>query len=102
VIGKIEAGIHDVIQWVINNIWHPLYNFIQSAINWIEKYGLFVYDVITHPEKLLAILGHYLLLAWLDILRRWATPIVRFIVHQLRRFEPDLISILEDVIHKML
>jgi hypothetical protein len=102
ILAKLGAAITDLVRWIVQHIWDPLYNGIMSAIHWITKYGLYVYDVISHPEKLMALLAHWLALAWLDILKRWALPISRFILNQTRRLAPDFISILEDVISKVL
>jgi phage-related protein len=88
--------------WIIQHIWQPLDTAISGALDWISKYGRYVWDVISNPEKLAALLATYLLKSWLFILGQWADPIVRFILQRARGLIPDVISLLEDVIDRVL
>lgn len=102
IIKSVEAAIAAIERWVIQNIWNPLLAFIRSVDNWVTKYGLWLYDMVSNPDKLVAWLARYLLSAWLKILRTWAVPVSRFIMQQWRNLEPDFISILEDILSKVL
>lgn len=102
IIKSIDNAINSIVQWVIKTIWNPLYAFIRSAFAWIDKYGNWLWDVVSNPEKLVAWIARYLLSAWLGILRTWAIPVVRFIMTQFRALIPDFISILEEVLSKVL
>jgi len=99
---SISATAHAITSWVIQHIWQPLDNAITGAIHWIEHEGAFAYDLVTHPDKLAALLAAYLFRFWLALLRQWAVPITRFVLHQSRALVPDFVSILEDVITKVL
>lgn len=102
VINWVTANLAKFRNWIVQNVWIPLYNYFQSLLSWITKYGLWLYDIVSHPEKLVAWLMRYLLSAWLTILKTWATPIVRWLIQQSYKFIPDIVSLLEDVISKVL
>lgn len=85
-------------QWVIQNIWDPLYNSISWAIRWIEREGAFVYFLLTHPDQLAALLGRYLLGAWIGLGRKYAKPFVRWILHTTLQEAHLFGSIIEDII----
>jgi phage-related protein len=88
--------------WVISNIWQPLYNDISGAVNWIEREGAYVYDLVTHPEKLVKLILAYVWLSWLALFTQFAKPIISYILHHLRSNIPDLVSVIEDIIASIL
>lgn len=98
----IASTANSIVRWVISNIWQPLYNDVTSAVNWIDRYGRQVWSLVSSPEKLVAWIAAYLLRAWLRLLTIWAVPITAFILQRARLLIPDLVSILEDVITKVL
>lgn len=102
ILNWVTTVVNAVVKWVIANIWQPLYNSIRSLFAWIEQYGVWLWDVVSNPEKLVAWLMRYLLSAWLYILRTWSAPIVSWLIQQAYRFIPDIVSLLEDVISKVL
>lgn len=102
IIGEINSTVKAITRWVIANIYDPLTRDIRTALNWITHTGADMWDLVSHPDKLVAWLAVYLLKAWLGILRRWSIPITAYILHTSRLLIPDFISILEDVISKVL
>ena len=98
----VSSTANSIVRWVVANIWQPLDNYITSAINWIDRYGSKVWDLVSNPEKLVAWIASYLLRAWLKLLTIWAVPITAFILQRARLLIPDLVSIIEDVITKVL
>lgn len=98
----IDAATKALVSWIIQNIYDPLMRDIRSALSWITGTGAELWDLVSHPDKLAAWLAVYILKAWLSILRRWAVPITSYILHSARLLIPDLVSILEDVISKVL
>lgn len=102
IIGEIDAFANALVKWVIANIWNPLYGYIRAVFAWVDKYGVWLWDTVSNPEKLVAWAGAYLLRAWLDILKRWAVPLTRFIMRQMLGLAPDFVSLIEDVISRVL
>lgn len=102
IIKSIANAVSSLVKWVIQNIWNPLWNFIRTVENWVVKYGYWVYALVSNPDRLVAWIARYLLSAWLSIIRTWAVPIAQFIMNQWRKFEPDFVSILEDIISKVI
>lgn len=98
----IDKAYDDIEQWVIFKVWNPLWNFIKSALNWINNEGAQMWDLLTHPEKLVSLLESYLFSAWLTWLQRLAVPITGYILRNMIRFAPDLVSLAEDIITKVL
>lgn len=102
VINWVTANLAKFIKWIVQDVWTPLYNYFRSLFQWIDQYGNWLWDIVSHPEKLVAWLMRYLLSAWLTILRTWAVPIVAFLIQQAYKFIPDIVSLLEDVFDKVL
>src|SRR5260221_4933366 len=67
-------------KWIISNIWTPLYRDVTGAIRWIEHEGMFTYDLLTHPDKLVKLIIAYIWIAWLDLFRQFAKPITVYIL----------------------
>lgn len=85
-------------QWVLKHIWDPLWNAITGAVKWIEKEGAYVYYLITHPDKLAALLAQYVLANAMLLGKRFAKPFVRWLVHNMISEIPSISSIIEDII----
>jgi ABC-type proline/glycine betaine transport system permease subunit len=102
VINWVTANLAKFIKWIVQDVWTPLYNYFQSLFAWIDKYGSWLWDVVSNPEKLVAWIARYLLSAWLTILKTWSGAIVKWIIQQSYRFLPDIVSLLEDIISKVL
>lgn len=101
-IHAIENAYADIEHWVIAEIWDPLYRGISGALDWIAQEGAYVYDLLTHPDKLVTLIESYLWSSWLTWLKRLAIPVTAFIVQNFRAVVPDLVSVAEDVIDKVL
>jgi hypothetical protein len=84
--------------WVLRDIWDPLYNFISGALRWIAREGAWVFYLLTHPDQLALLLGRYILGAWMNLGRRYAGPMGRWMIHTLMSLSGDLAGILEDFI----
>lgn len=92
------SALDGLAQWVISNIWNPLWNYIQGILHWIENEGALAYYLLTHPDKLAAIIGKYLLSAWMSLGRTYAKPFVRWLIHNMLSEASFVGSILEDII----
>ena len=93
-----QGELNKVIQWVIHHIWEPLYNAVTNAIRWIEREGAFVYYLLTHPDKLAALLAQYVLSQWMNLGKRFAKPFVRWLVHNIIAEVPMVANVIEDII----
>lgn len=85
-------------EWVLKNVWDPLWNAITSAVKWIETEGAYVYYLLTHPDQLAAILGAYLLREWTSLGRKYAKPFVKWLFHSMIAEIPSVSSVIEDII----
>lgn len=92
------SELNKLTQWVLKNVWDPLWNAITGAIRWIEKEGAYVYYLITHPDKLAAVLAQYILSNIMMLGRRFAKPFVRWLLHNMISEIPSISSIIEDII----
>lgn len=84
--------------WVIQDIWSPLYNFISGALRWIQTEGAWAFYLVTHPDQLALILGRYILAAWMNLGRRYAGPLGRWMIHTMLSMSGEVAGILEDFI----
>lgn len=99
---RILQAYHDIESWVMQNIWDPLWNFITTAIHWIENEGAFVYDLLTHPDKLVKLIASYIWQEWLTLLKTYAAPIGRWLLHSMIGLAGDLIDVFETIIAALL
>jgi phage-related protein len=98
----ISVAIDDVRSWIINDIWNPLYRDITSALNWILHWGAYILDLITHPEKLVKLLGHWLWISWIDLVKSYGRPIARWLMHTMLTLPRELADLIETVIASLL
>ncbi|SRR6266566_104125 len=105
-ISKIEnwitSEINTLYQWVLRNIWNPLYNTIAGAINWISKYGYWVYYVITHPDVLASMIGTYVLREFFSLGHKYSRVIGRWLVHSMLSASHEVSNLIEDFISSII
>lgn len=94
----IAVGLDDLRSWVINDVWNPLFNGLRDAINWITHEGAFVYYLLTHPDKLAALLGRYLWSAYLSLLKTFGKVIGQWLLHSMRDLAGPFFDILETIL----
>lgn len=85
-------------RWVLTEIWNPLFRLMSGAILWIERDGYFLYDLVTHPEKLTAYIGHWLWVTWLDLLRKYSRPVAKWLFGHMLGYAVEFAHIVESVI----
>lgn len=98
----VESLVGDAVSWIIHNIWDPLWNHVQGIWKWIWREGAYMLYLLTHPDKLVTVLGGYLWRSWLDLLRRYSGPIGRFMARQMLGATRDIANVLELIISAML
>lgn len=98
----IASGLSDVVKWVTSHIYDPLYNLITGAVHWIEHEGAFIYDLVTHPDKLAALLGKYLWSSYLDLLKKYGKPIARWLLHSMLGLANEFADVLESILTALL
>lgn len=94
----IDSYLSNLVNWILKNIWDPLYNFISGAVKWIETYGTWAIYLLTHPDQLALILGRYILASWLGLGKKYAGLFGRWLVHGMLSLTSDVAGILEDII----
>lgn len=97
----IDSLVDDAKNWVLNDVWKPLYNDVTGTINWIEKEGAYVYNLITHPDLFIALFMSYIWSAWLSLFKTYTKPIVSFILANLKNAVPDVVSVMEDILSSL-
>jgi hypothetical protein len=100
--GWVQTLWDQLYRWVLTNVFDPLDNFIKGIYAWALRYISYMYDLLTHPEKLAALLGKYILDYWLFFARKFAIPVVRWWLHNLKALVPDFVQIMEDILHGIL
>jgi len=101
-IAKYAYGIIDnVTKWVISDIWDPLYNNISGALSWIGNEGAYLYDLVSHPDKLVDFIISYIWSAWLSLFRQYAPQLISYVLSNWQATIPDIASVLEDIISSL-
>ena len=98
----IDQMIHDLTSWVVQHVWQPLYSSLTVAWHWIDHEGAFVWDLITHPDKLVKVLGKYLWQSSLDLIKQYAQPIGRWLINVMPGSAGAFVSVLEKIIESIL
>jgi phage-related protein len=87
-----------LLKWVIDTIFGPLSRDIAKALGWIFKEGAWILDVLTHPEKLIALVLHYLFGAWVTFAIRYGPVMVSYGLRHWKTLLPTLLNIIENII----
>ncbi len=88
--------------WVINSIWAPLDKIAQRVLGWILKEGAYVYYLLTHPDKLVALLAGWLWREWFALLKRYGRTIAKYLIGHIIGELAALAPVLEDVLTHLL
>lgn len=94
----IASGINDLRSWVISSIYRPLYNGLSGALHWIAHEGSVAYTLVTHPDKMAAILSEYVWSQWPVLMKRYGRKIGRWLIADLIHLAGPLIDALEEII----
>lgn len=101
-INLIKRVSSDITQWVIKNIWNPLKNDIDGALHWIGHEGAFVYDLVTHPDKLVKLIGSYLWQESLNLIKKYSGPIARWLLRSMLSESSAFADVLETIISHLI
>jgi hypothetical protein len=94
----IERTISDLTSWVIRNIWHPLWNEITGIWHWVHVAGDWLYDVVTHPEKLATILASWAYRELPRVMLRFSRPIGRWLIHGMKDRAGEVFDVIEHIL----
>ena len=97
-IKDIASAIKNITNWVIKNIFDPLKTDFLTAWHWITHEGAMIYDLITHPEKLAALLAEYIWDSWLGLFKKYGPQIARWLMRNL----PNEAGMLVDAVEKFI
>lgn len=99
---KESSDFSALIKWIIKTIFDPLFGDIARALGWIAKEGAYVLDLLTHADKLLAWLLHYLIGDWSALSRIFGRIFLSWYKGNWRSIAPVVATILEDIIASVL
>lgn len=92
----------DIYSWILRNIWDPLYQDFQNATAWASQWFNQIWQYIEHPELLVNLLGRYLLTVWLQLVKQFAVPLVRWLIRAMRTMAGEVFDLLESVISSII
>lgn len=98
----IVSAVNNLTRWIIKHIWNPLFDAFADAWHWITHEGYYVWHLLTHPELLMKVIGSYLWMSYLAIIRRYARPIARWLIHGMLHLPNEFADVLETIISNML
>lgn len=94
----ISSDIAGLIKWILSAIFGPLSALVGRALAWIGKEGAYVFDLLTHLEKLAALILAFLFQGWLLLFQKYAKEIVTFVLRNWRSWLPGVLPVIEDII----
>lgn len=95
---NLSNGLAGLLAWVIKNVLLPLTADIGRALAWIGKEGAYVFDLLTHLDKLVELLLAFLWSAWLGLVRKYAKQVILLILASWKTWIAELLPIIEDII----
>lgn len=98
----IVSAVRNITKWVITHIWNPLFNAIMVAWHWITHEGYYVWNLLTHPELLMKIIGSYLWTNFLGLIKHYSVQIARWLIHSMLSLANEFADVLESIIANML
>lgn len=98
----VEGLIADVYRWIQQNVIQPISNAISGVENWVTSLFNRVWQYIQHPELLANLLAGYLLSVWLQLARRFAVPLTKWIIRSMRSLAGEVFDLLEEVISNII
>lgn len=87
-----------LVKWIISSIFGPLSRDIASALAWIAREGAYVFDLLTHLDKLANLLIAFLWSGWIGLFKQYAKPLVAYMIQHMRGLAPLFLSVLEDIL----
>jgi hypothetical protein len=94
----IIADVLKLTEWVLSAVFAPLDSLVMQALGWIEKEGAYIWNLITHPELLLKLLGSWLWLSFVDLLKAYSGPIANWLLHSMLGEADTFADVLETII----
>lgn len=89
-------------KWIISTIFGPLSRDVASALGWILKEGAYLLDIITHPEKLLALILHFIFGIWVQLLVKYGPIAFAWGLRNWKSALPTILSVVENIIDNVL
>lgn len=102
VTGLIYSLINSVYEWVVRNIWDPIWNYITGMYKSLTQWINYLLKYIEHPELLAALLGTYLLKTWLSLAKRFAVPLARWWMRTMMSLVGEFYDIIETILANIL
>lgn len=94
----VQSDIAALIKWILSTIFGPLSAEIARALAWIAKEGAYVFDLLTHLEKLADLILAFLFQGWLLLFRKYLKEIVSFVARNWQSWLPGILPVIEDII----
>jgi hypothetical protein len=95
---NLSSDIAGLIKWILSVLLPPILRDIATALAWIAKEGAYVFDLLTHLEKLADLILAFLFKGWLVLFRKYSKPIVTFVIRNWRSWLPGVLPVIEDII----
>lgn len=94
--------VQDVYRWVIGNIWDPLWNRITGLITWVTAQLNYILMYLQHPELFGELIIRAFARLWLTYTRRFALPVMRWLIRTLTTFRGEVFDLIETVISSLI
>lgn len=93
-----KSDIAALIRWILSAIFGPLSALIARLFDWIDKYGNWMFSLLSDLSKFADLIMAFIWAGWFGLFKKYLPEIVKFIFMHWRSWFPSIIPILEDII----
>lgn len=98
----LNGVINQVYRYIKEGVLDPLTRLYNDVKNWTVYTFNRVWQYIQHPEMLVSLIGGYLFSIWLQLVRRYARPVVHWIINVMKSMAGEVFDLLEEVISSVI
>lgn len=95
-------GLADLLKWVIQHIFDPLFGDVTKALDWIAHEGAYLLGLLASADRLLLWIFHFLFSQWPSLLDKFGKLALTWFLKSWKTVLPILVTVLEDIISAVL
>lgn len=100
--GQIAKVFRDIYDWVLREIWDPLYRAYTWIKDFVETWIPRIWQYIEHPELLVQLIWAFIVRMWLQYVIRFGLVFTRWLVHNMMGMAGEVFDILENIMANIL
>lgn len=98
----VDGMFNQIYRYIKEVVLDPLTQLYHAVLNWATSLFNKIWQYIQHPELLVNLIAGYLFSIWLQLARRFAVPLVRWIINLMRTMAGEVFDLLEEIISSII